>query len=40
LHLTRKQDLLDLQLPEPDLSVYKTQEEPPEPGDNADEAKA
>ena len=40
LHLTRKQDLLDLQLPEPDLSVYETEEEQPEPGDNADEAKA
>jgi transposase len=24
LHLTRKQDLLDLQLPDPDLSVYRT----------------
>ena len=40
LHLTRKQDLLDLQLPEPDLSVYQTDEEQPEEGDNADEAKA
>jgi hypothetical protein len=40
LHLTRKQDLLDLQRPDPDLSVYKTQEEQPEQGDNADEAKA
>jgi len=35
LHLARKQDLLDLQLPDPDLSVYETEE-----GDNADEAKA
>ncbi len=35
LHLARKQDLLDLQLPDPDLSVYETEE-----GDHADEAKA
>jgi transposase len=40
LHLTRKQDLLDLQLPDPDLSVYETEEDQPEQGDNADEAKA
>ena len=23
LHLTRRQDLLDLELPEPDLSIYQ-----------------
>ena len=32
LHLARKQDLLDLQLPDPDLSVYGTEEAQPEPG--------
>ena len=40
LRLTRKQDLLDLQLPDPDLSVYQTDDEQPEQGDNTDEAKA
>jgi hypothetical protein len=29
LHLARKQDLLDLQLPDPDLSVYETEEGDP-----------
>ena len=40
LHLTRKQDVLDLQLPDPDLSVYDTEKQQPEEGENADEAKA
>jgi transposase len=40
LHLVRKQDLLDLQLPDPDLSVYETAEAQPKPGDHADEAQA
>jgi hypothetical protein len=40
LHLMRKQDLLELELPEPDLSVYDTEEEQPAQGDNADEAQA
>jgi hypothetical protein len=40
LHLARKQDLLDLQLPDPDLSVYETEEKKTEQGDNTDEAKA
>jgi transposase len=35
LHLIRKQDLLDLQLPDPDMSIYAT----PEEGGNADETK-
>ena len=29
LHLTRREDLLDLELPEPDLSVYDSQTETP-----------
>ncbi len=29
LHLARKQDLLDLELPDPDLSVYGAAEQPP-----------
>jgi len=40
LHLARKQDLLDLQLPDPDLSVYEADDTQPKPGDNADETKA
>ena len=40
LHLTHKQDLLDLQMPEPDLSVYETDAAQPKEGDNADETKA
>ena len=37
LHLARKQDLLDLELPAPDLSVYDT--EHPAQGDSTDEAR-
>jgi transposase len=33
LHLTRRQDLLDLDMPEPDLSIYETDEEEGEHGD-------
>ena len=40
LHLARKQDLLDLELPAPDLSVYDTDEERHTEGDHADEAEA
>ncbi len=40
LHLTRKQDLLDLELPDPDLSVYDTNKETPIEGDKPDEAQA
>ena len=40
LHLARKQDLLDLELPDPDLSVYGADEEQPAEGDHADEAEA
>jgi transposase len=40
LYLARKQDLLELQLPDPDLSVYKTDDEQPKQGDNTDEANA
>jgi transposase len=40
LHLTRKQDLLDLELPVPDLSVYDTEKEQSNKGDNADETQA
>lgn len=29
LHLTRRQDLLDLELPEPNLWLYETQENSP-----------
>lgn len=29
LHLTRREDLLELDLPEPDLSIYETQDPPP-----------
>ncbi len=39
LHLTRKQDLLDLQLPDPDLSIYGNEETQPKPEDNTDESK-
>jgi len=39
LNLLRKQDLLDLQLPDPDLSVYETEEKPSEQGENDDEPK-
>ena len=35
LHLARKQDLLDLQLPEPDVSIYESKDVQPEKGDNA-----
>lgn len=38
LHLTRKQDLLDLRLPDPDLSLYHTSRSHPSPGDTSDEA--
>ena len=35
LHLTRRQDLLDLELPEPNLWLYETHESPnPTPGEN------
>jgi transposase len=35
LHLTRRQDLLDLELPEPNLWLYETHENPnPTPGEN------
>jgi transposase len=35
LHLTRRQDLLDLELPEPNLWLYETHEDPnPAPGEN------
>ena len=37
LHLARKQDLLDLELPAPDLSVYDTEQ--PASGDSNDEAR-
>ena len=40
LHLTRKQDLLDLQLPDPDMSVYHADEPQPEEGATPDESKA
>jgi len=39
LHLARKQDLLDLELPDPDLSVYGTDQQQPEGGENVDEVK-
>jgi len=39
LHLTRQQDLLDLHMPEPDLSIYETQTPPPKQGDNPNETK-
>jgi hypothetical protein len=29
LHLTRQQDLLELELPAPDLSIYDAQNQPP-----------
>ena len=35
LHLARKQDMLDLQMPDPDMSIYAT----PEEGGTADETK-
>jgi transposase len=37
LLLTRQQDLLDLELPDPDLSAYGTDEEQPPEGEPADE---
>lgn len=37
LHLTRRQDLLDLDIPEPDLSIYETDEEEGEEGDEENE---
>ena len=40
LHLARKQDLLDLQMPAPDLSIYHTDEPQPEEGNTPDETKA
>ena len=40
LHLARKQDLLDLQMPAPDLSIYHTDEPQPEEGNRTDETKA
>jgi transposase len=40
LHLTRKLDLLDIELPDPDLSVYGSDEQPREEGDNTDENQA
>lgn len=36
LHLTRRQDLLDLDMPEPDLSIYETDDDE---GDESDEEK-
>lgn len=38
LHLARKQDLLDLQLPDPDLSVYDNNDQPQQ-GNNTNETK-
>ena len=40
LHLTRKQDVLDLQVPDPDLSVYDADDAPTQEGDPADETEA
>jgi transposase len=40
LHLARKQDLLDLQLPDPDLSIYQTDDPHPENGDPPDAPQA
>ena len=40
LHLTRKQDLLDLHLPDPDLSVYEPHDTQPKQGDIENETKA
>ena len=31
LHLTRQQDLLELELPAPDLSIYDSQDQPDAP---------
>jgi len=39
LHLARKQDLLDLQLPDPDLSIYDNNDDQPKQGNNANETK-
>ena len=39
LHLTRKQDLLDLELPAPDLSVYDIRTEQPAQGASTDETR-
>jgi len=36
LHLTRRQDLLELDMPEPDLSIYE-REQNPQPGAAHDE---
>ena len=36
LHLTRRQDLLDLDMPQPDLSIYE-REQNPQPGETHDE---
>ncbi len=40
LHLPHKQDLLDLELHDPDLSVFDTDDMHPDPGDTDDEAQA
>jgi transposase len=40
LHLARKQDLLDLELPAPDLSIYDTDDAQPAKGNHADETQA
>jgi len=40
LHLTRKQDLLDLQMPAPDLSIYQVEVPQPAEGKAPDETKA
>ena len=37
LHLTRRQDLLDLDMPEPNLSIYEPEEEQQQKGDQDDE---
>lgn len=39
LHLARKQDLLELELPAPDLSVYESNEKHPAKGNNDNETK-
>ncbi|MFC1461647.1 IS21 family transposase [Verrucomicrobiota bacterium] len=39
LHLTRRQDLLDLDMPEPNLSIYEPEEEQQPKGDQEDEPK-
>ena len=40
LHLARKQDLLDLQMPDPDVSIYETPDVHPKEEENADETEA